>query len=252
MPTYLGRVEVDWGWQELDERERGLVRLAEARLQADAHSITYELLVETLSEASRQLAGRELCARFDGVASPKRGDDEDGDADDGDGGAHNADVADDADDESDAAAGSAQLLVARDGRCQPGDAARFDAAGVFEGRLGADDFRAAGVDRVAVTLFWREAALDRLAAQSRRLDASLSWTVQRAWILAKSAPARIYPTVQAELSGGGHRRQWIYMGLDMFAEVSAQAAREDRSMSKVVAEAVMRAWPFLSKLARRE
>src|SRR4051794_36253984 len=130
MPSYLGRVEVDWGWQKLDERERGLARLAEARLQADAHSITHELLVDTLTEASRQLAGRELRARFIPPADADSDDDRDSDragGSDRDGGSHRD------------SAGVVALLVARDGRCQPGDAARFDEGGTFTGTLGADD-----------------------------------------------------------------------------------------------------------------
>jgi uncharacterized small protein (TIGR04563 family) len=235
MPEYLGRVWIDWGWPRLDEREQAVARRHEALLRADEHAITYDYLVDVLRQASQELPGRELRARFENSIH-----------DDGD------ESAEDEQDDDRAPSPATAGLVARDGRCAPSDGAAFAESGELPGSLTVDDYRSAGVERIAVTLFWREAALNGLLEQAQRLDRSLSWTMQRAWILSKSAPATIYPTVRAQLGEGGLRRQWLYLSLDMFAEVRAIADREERSMSKVVADALMRAWPFLGKLKERD
>jgi len=229
MPDYLGRVWIDWSWPHLDDRERALARRHEALLQSDPHSNTYQSLFDLLTAASRDLPTRTLRARYETTAN-------------------NDTAADTDDDDSDDPPLILKVLSAHDGRCQDADPSTFDESGQFEGSLTPDDYREAGVTRVAVTLFWRESALNGLLEQARRLDRSASWTMQRAWILSQSAPATIYPTVQAQLTEGRHRRQWLYMPLDMFTEVRTLAARHDHSMSKIISDALARAWPFLCKL----
>jgi uncharacterized small protein (TIGR04563 family) len=208
MPEYLEQIEIDWGWPRLSEPERGVARRHEALLQADPTTHTLETLREALAAASAELRGRDVRAR----------------------------AADD---------GGEYALAARDGKCVEVDDDAFDPEGAFPDRLTPDDYRAAGVTKLYVTLFWTQGLLDAVAKEARRLDRSLSWLVQKAWTLAKSAPAGAGVELPRD---GARRRQSVYLPIDIYAELSDAAAREDSSMSMLVRRALCAAWPALDAL----
>jgi len=115
MSTYLDSFEIDWGWPRLSKAQRAIARRHEARFQADPHRHTLETFTEALAEASRQLKGHPvhaLVADFEGEYE----------------------------------------LLAKDGDCDESHEKRFDPAGTCPEVLTAKDFRAAGVDQVAISL----------------------------------------------------------------------------------------------------
>jgi uncharacterized small protein (TIGR04563 family) len=213
MPNYLSRFEIDWGWPRLSETERAVVRRFEARTQADPGAETLTTLREVLANASSELPGRDLRARAE-------------------------------------VGGGEYAWAARDGRCTEGDPETFDAAGVFPDPLTPDDFRAAGVKQLAVALFWPEGMLQALTAQATRLDASLSFVVQKAWALAASAPSPGSGTGPTLPRDGARRKQTITLPLTLYTELVERAAREDSSMSFVVQRVLAQAWPTLVALPR--
>jgi uncharacterized small protein (TIGR04563 family) len=210
MPTYLQHFEIDWGWPRLSEAERTVVRRHEARKQADAAAVTLTTLKEALAAASSELQGREIRAR--------------------------------AEDE-----GGQYAIVAREGRCSEAEEDRFDDEGKFPDGLTADDYRAAGVKKLCVGLFWPEGMLDAMKAQASRLDRSLSWVVEKSWIVAQgSAPPPAGGNALAR--DGDRRKQSIYLPIEIYAELADIAAREDRSMSFLVQRALTTAWPTIATL----
>ena len=58
----LHDVEIDWGWPQLREGERAIVRRHEALLQADRKSHTVDTAERALLAAARELPGRSPCA----------------------------------------------------------------------------------------------------------------------------------------------------------------------------------------------
>lgn len=210
MPAYLHDFTIDWGWPRLSEPERGVVRRHEARAQADPHAHTLATLREALAAASRELPGRAIRAR----AADEQGE---------------------------------HALMARDARCADDHAASFDEGGRFPEPLTAADYRAAGVEQLCVGLFWPEGMLSAIAAQAARLHRSLSWVVEQAWVVAKTAAA--VPAGSPALPrDGDRRRQSIHLPIDIYAELADVAAREERSMSVVVQRALTAAWPTLTTL----
>ena len=132
-------------------------------------------------------------------------------------------------------------LVAREGRCSDADDDSFDEAGKFPDLLTADDYHVAGVEK----LYWPEGMLRAIQAQASRLDRSLSWVVQKAWIVAKG------PTSPATGDNGlprdgDRRKQSIYLPIEIYAEL-AEAAK-DRSMSWLVQRALTTSWPTITTL----
>jgi uncharacterized small protein (TIGR04563 family) len=210
LPSYLDTFETDWGWLALSEAERAVVRRHEARFQADPGTHTLATLMEALSEASRELPGREIRSR--------------------------------ASDE-----GGEYALVSRDGRCLESEEGSFDEEGVFPESPTPDDYRAAGVGKVYVGLYWPENMLEAIKAQASRLDWSLSALVQKAWAIAKSSSS-LAATSGDLPRDGARRKQSIDLPIDVYAEVAELATREDRSMSFVVQRALSAAWPAVTAL----
>jgi hypothetical protein len=102
-----------------------------------------------------------------------------------------------------------------------------------------------------VPLRWSEATLLAVQGEARRRAETLSDTVARAWMLAREVPAPV-PGVMPMPAGPPHRRYVVTMSADLFAEVAAAAARRaDGSKSRVVAEALARAWRALRMLPSR-
>lgn len=210
MPAYVQHFEIDWGWPRLSEAERAVVRRHEARAQADPGTHTLATLKEALAAASRELPGREIRSRVE---------DENGE----------------------------YALVAREGRCSDADDDAFDEEGKFPDLLTADDYRAAGIDKVYVGLYWPEGMLRAIKAEASRLDRSLSWVVQKAWVLARGKASAA--TGDSGLPRDGDRRkQSMYLPIGIYAEVAELAAREDRSMSFVVQRALTTAWPTITTI----
>lgn len=210
MPIYLEHFAIDWGWPQLSEAERVVVRQHEARAMADPGSHTRTTLEEALVRASRELPGRVIRAQ--------------------------AEEADEA-----------FVLVARDGTCGAGDQATFDPEGAFPEILTAADYVAAGVDRIRVGLFWPRAMLDAMFDQARRLDHSLSWVVEQAWALAGTVRDDARDPAGPPRDGA-RVRQSVFLAVEVYAAITETAVREDRSMSWVVQRAVARAWRRLTAL----
>jgi uncharacterized small protein (TIGR04563 family) len=210
MPEYLRRFDIDWGWPRLSEAERAVVRRHEARAHAEPGTHTLVTLKEALAAASRELPGREIRSR----AMDEYGE---------------------------------YALVAREGRCSDAEPGAFDEGGEFSGPLSADDYRAAGVKTLYVSLFWPESMLRVLQEQAHRLDRSLSWVVQKA--LAVSGAGTSAPTEDGALPRVGARcKQSVYLPIEIWAELHERADREDRSMSSLVQQALAGAWPAITKL----
>lgn len=139
------------------------------------------------------------------------------------------------------------VLVARAGQCSKSDDDSFDPEGKFPDLLTAGDFRAAGVEKLDVGLFWPGEMLRAIQEEAFRLDRSLSWVVQKAWVLAKKPSAASGKDPGLPM-GGARQRQSIYLPIEIYAELSEIAACEDRSMSFVIQRALSTAWPAIRML----
>lgn len=204
MPDYLEELAIDWGWRGLRDDEQAIARRWEARFQAQPADHTLQTTREWLAEASRELPGRALRAR----------------------------AVDDA---------GEHLLRAFDGRCTVTAGGPFDPSGVFPGELTVDDYRAAGIDKLAVTLFLPEPLLAAVRERAARLDWSHSRLVQEAWIRAPS-PAPSPPT------DARSARLTVYLPLDTYAAIEAAAKSHDCSKSRVVRDSLHAALPTLADL----
>lgn len=217
MPTYLHKFEIDWGWTWLSERERTIVRKHHARASSDPRSHTLQTLMEALADASRELGGRQIPARAEDVEGR-------------------------------------YLLLASGGNCSQTDTDLFSDDGVFPEQLTVDDYRAAGVTTLAVGLYFPDELLALLTAEAARLDCSLSRLIQTAL---KITGDRVQPSSGGNgLPKGGQRRlQTVYLPVDLNEALGATAAREDRSKSWLVQQALAAAWPTIqamSTLARND
>src|SRR5688500_18524299 len=143
--SMLHDVEIDWGWPQLNERERAIVRRHEALLQADRKSHTVETAEQALLAAARDLPGRSIRAR---AIDDQRG--------------------------------YGWQVV--EGEVYTGE--DFDEAGMFPGPLSADDFHAAGVTIVRTPVVFPESMLRSIEERGWHYDGSLSTLVQGAWQLA--------------------------------------------------------------------
>jgi hypothetical protein len=141
----LHDVEIDWGWPQLSEGERAIVRRHEALLQADRKSHTVDTAERALLAAARELPGRSIRARA-------------------------------IDDER---TYGWQIV---EGELYAGE--DFDEAGMFPGPLAADDFHAAGVTIVLTPVVFPESMLRSIEERGWHYDGSLSTLVQGAWQLA--------------------------------------------------------------------
>lgn len=225
MSANLRTFEIDWGWQLLSNAERAQVRRHEARLRVALVPWTRARLEDALARASRDLPGRQIRAR----------------------------VRDE---------GGTHVLVATDGSCVAGDPACFDPAGGFPDTLTDEELRAAagpgpvdetvgpaGGQKLLVPLDWPADMLRAMEEQSRRLGQPLSWVVQKAWLVVRNDGGRTVPQGEDLLPRGGTpRKQSIYLPLDIYAELAGIAAREDRSMSRVMQLALAVAWPVITDL----
>jgi uncharacterized small protein (TIGR04563 family) len=208
VPDYLHFAAFDWSWGSLNEDERKLAKLHEARLQADPTTHTLETFKQAVVAASRDLPGRAIVA-----------------------------VAEDDYDE--------WFFTATDGCLEELlEPETYDGEGAFPDILTAEDYRRAGVDRVCMPLYFKAETLKAMSAEAARLDRSLSWIVQKGWLLAKGIEVR-----SGALPDGGDRtKQSLYYPIDIYDEVEREADAEDRSKSWIVVRALDRAWPAIQAL----
>jgi uncharacterized small protein (TIGR04563 family) len=109
-------------------------------------------------------------------------------------------------------------------------------------------------EKLEQALYFPETMLDALKETGARLDRSLSWCAQKAWTLSRAtfskAPSAVegaeaLPTspelaaareqLQARYSSdGAKRKQTLFFPEEMLAEMKAEAARLDRSLSWLV------------------
>lgn len=107
-------------------------------------------------------------------------------------------------------------------------------------------------EKVQQTIVWQSALLSDLTKQAQRLDRSLSWCAQRAWMIARAEMSKLdatskHPKAQSTLdtryvSGGvgKQQKQVLYFPVEMVAEMKAAAERQDRSISWLM----QHAWCF--------
>lgn len=215
MASRLHDIEIDWGWPELNERERAIVRRHEALLQADRKAHTLDSAEAALCAAAAELPGRLIRAR--GV-----------------------------DDER------TYCWQVVEGDVYPGE--DFDEAGMFAGELTAADFRAAGVTVVLTPVVFPQSMLESISAPgvtaSRSIAASLS-IAQRGWHNEGSLSALVeaaWRVAADDLPAGfrtpaGPRRvQPIYLPVDVWADLHGRAKAEERSVSYLVQRAVTAAY----------
>ena len=210
MPNFfrVGDLQIDWQWPLLSELERATVRRHEARFVADPEFDGIDGFYAAIAAASRELPGRAVRVRVSGST-----DDED----------H-------------------ELAVrARDGACEDDDG-EIDEEGTCQDSLTLDDYRAAGVTRASVPLFWPEDMLGSIQELASRLDLSLSQLAERAWELAKTPGAE-----PAALPRGGSKRlQSLLLPVETMFELQEAAIASDQSDSSLMQEAIAAAWPRLS------
>ena len=104
------------------------------------------------------------------------------------------------------------------------------------------------MDKVEQALYWPESMLEDIRTQAVRLDRSLSWCAQRAWVLGGPRLRALEPLADdpdAEAiydahfaKSADHRKQTLFFPIDMVNAIQAEAARLDRSKSWLV----QRAW----------
>ena len=145
MASLLHDVEIDWGWPQLNESERAIVRRHEALLQADRKAHTVDSAEAALSAAAAELPGRLIRARA-------------------------------VDDER------TYCWQVVEGDVYDGE--DFDVAGMFPGALTAEDFRVAGVTNVLTPVVFPESMLRSIEERGWHYDGSLSTLVQGAWQIA--------------------------------------------------------------------
>ncbi len=210
MPAYLDRAVIDWSWPSLNDAEQGTVRLFEARHQADPGTHTLDTFKAALASVSSKLPGRTLRAR----AQDEHGSYE---------------------------------LVASAGAAEVSESAGFDDSGVFKEALSPDDFRAAGVEKLWVGLYFPAPMLAAVKGEATRADKSLSFVVQTALRAGFGLPADA-PTHDFGSANSDKRKQSVYLPLDLYTELRGRADREDRSLSWVAQSAIARGWPDVTAL----
>jgi hypothetical protein len=191
----LHDVEVDWGWPKLDAAGRVIARRHEARLKADRTALTLETVERILEAAARELPGKAIRAR---------GVDDDG----------------------------IYTWQVVEGDLYPGG--DFDDTGMFPGELTAEDFRAAGVDKVVTPLVCPDAIVQALEARG---PAPLSTLVQSAWQVASEALP-----VGFRMPEGPRHMQTVALPVDLWAQIKQRASSEGRTMSYVVQRALAAAY----------
>lgn len=211
MPSLLHDVEIDWGWSQLNESERAIVRRHEALLQADRKAHTIDTAEQALLAAARELPGRSIRARA---------------------------VDDD----------RTYGWQVVEGEVYDSD--DFDEAGMFPGELAAEDFRAAGVRIVMTPIVFPDSMLRAIsqpggnpgrsslgAQRGYQQDGSLSSLVQAAWQMAADDLPAGFRTPP-----GPRRVQPIYLPVDIWADLQARAKAEEHSVSYLVQRAVTAAY----------
>lgn len=98
-----------------------------------------------------------------------------------------------------------------------------------------------------VGLYFPEGMLRAIEAEATRLDRSVSWVVERAWLVASGATSPVIDD-RAPPRDGPRVKRSIYVPLAMHDELTRAAVREDRSMSFFVQRAILVAWPTLTAL----
>jgi uncharacterized small protein (TIGR04563 family) len=93
-------------------------------------------------------------------------------------------------------------------------------------------------DKIEKLLFLSTAMVDELQTELRRIDRSMSWLAQRAWVIARdriaSATDRTAGTDFQMTAGGPPRKQSLFFPEAMLEDIEAQAARLDCSASALV------------------
>jgi uncharacterized small protein (TIGR04563 family) len=95
-----------------------------------------------------------------------------------------------------------------------------------------------GSDKIEKALFLSTAMVDELQSELRRVDRSMSWLAQRAWVFAReriiAATDRKAGTDFNMTEGGPPRKQSLFFPGTMLEEIEAQATRLDCSESALV------------------
>jgi len=228
MPIYITDSRVDWDWPRRTESERAIIRRYQPRLDESNHGI--ESFSALLEAASRELPF-EIVAVID---------------------------EDDADEPT--------LLVAREGRvavvtartsAQDADVERLlatDKAELFPVSVPWRE-RVVGAERERFehALYFPEPMLDEIQDEATRLDKSMSWIVQKAWVLTREVIARTpdrdaAAALRSEPVVSTKRRQTLYYPGEMLVEMEAEATRFDSSMSWVMQLALELSRPAIAAL----
>ena len=189
----LHDVEVDWGWPSLGPDARAVVRRYEAKLKAERTAHTLESVEQVLEAAARALPGQLIRARA-------------------------------IDDER------IYAWQVVEGEVYPGD--EFDETGMFPPeQLTADDFRAAGVERVLTPLAIPDAMLAAIGGDLAEL-------VPLAWHVARVLPGYRTPN-------GPRRMHLVPLPVELWAAIKLRAYAERRTMSFVVQRALAAAFELV-------
>lgn len=119
------------------------------------------------------------------------------------------------------------------------------------------------MENVEQSLYWPEAMLVEMQQHGARLDKSLSWCAQKAWLLSRdqlrSQSAQASDTqaeatwARYETTGEGptnKTRQAVVFPADMLSEIQKEAQRRDRSLSWLMQRAWCIAVADIAKLSR--
>jgi len=188
----LHDVEIDWGWPKLDPNARAIARRYEAKLRAERTAHTLESVEQVLEAAARALPGYLIRARA-------------------------------IDDER------LYAWQVVEGEVYPGD--DFDETGMFPHELTADDFRAAGVQRVLTPLAIPDAFREALPGDLAEL-------VALAWANTTALPGFRTPA-------GSRRMHLVPLPIDLWAAIKLRAHAERRTMSFVVQRALAAAFELV-------
>jgi len=228
MPIYITDSRVDWDWAKRTDAERAIIRRYQPALDESTHGI--ESFSALLEAASRELPELQIVAVID---------------------------EDDAD--------NWRLLVVRGGhveemttsaRDQDAHVKRLldtDKADLFPVAVPWSERVAGKSDKFENALYFPEPMLDEIQDEATRLDASMSWIVQKAWVLAREVIARTpdrdaAQALRSDYVDATKRRQTLYYPGEMLVEMEAEATRFDSSMSWVVQLAFEIARPAIAAL----
>ena len=113
-------------------------------------------------------------------------------------------------------------------------------------------------DKIEQTLYFPEPMLDHIQREAARLDRSMSWCAQKAWMIAGTRVAALAPGASDEAAvkvarrlfpePSDKRRQTLFFPRAMLEQIATEAERQDRSFSWLVQHAYCLAVEELAKL----